>query len=310
MNMKSYQNFVRVYLAGVDEAENETLEAIPNWAGFNKESYYHEIGVSDQKEIKAIERERTTAMNHRVAEGLLHAKVFEVDDTVKRMLLLTRPPTDSKILAKVKLPFDHVFIDVSFLPEELKVTYDLVQVDGILVHKQFEDAHNFKTGKVERMELMTIEYAGLSTREDGTRAWFMNDILVGITEGMKIHYHEGADVQFFKDFVTNFLLFINLPYVEYVDVVRSEGNTERRRKKGLIELPTSTRIRLHGLVKRYASLASEVGSSHFNYRFWVRGHFRMHHSDRYKEARGKVIWLEPFIKGKGQLIDKQYEVDV
>ena len=43
-------------------------------------------------------------------------------------------------------------------------------------------------------------------------------------------------------------------------------------------------------------------------RFWVRGHWMNFQSIRYKNKRGQKTWVLPYIKGKGELIKKDYYI--
>ena len=52
---------------------------------------------------------------------------------------------------------------------------------------------------------------------------------------------------------------------------------------------------------------SSGGKFHFNYSFWVRGHFRQLKSDRY--SKKKRIFIAPYIKGEGVLVDKLYSLN-
>ena len=82
----------------------------------------------------------------------------------------------------------------------------------------------------------------------------------------------------------------------------------KRILRGKLPIPSQKFIRVNGKLKIYLS---ELNSGkHFNYshRFWVRGHFRTLRNDKWKNARGTKIWILPFIKGKGVLVDKIYEV--
>jgi hypothetical protein len=49
--------------------------------------------------------------------------------------------------------------------------------------------------------------------------------------------------------------------------------------------------------------------SEYSYQFDVKGFFRHLRSPRYKNKRGQIIWIQPFKKGKGIYIPKNYVVD-
>jgi len=65
-------------------------------------------------------------------------------------------------------------------------------------------------------------------------------------------------------------------------------------------------IRITGKLKIYLDDIENKGLWHYGYRFWVRGHYRDLIADKWKEK--KRIWIFPFIKGRGMLIEKEYAV--
>jgi len=62
-------------------------------------------------------------------------------------------------------------------------------------------------------------------------------------------------------------------------------------------------------LRRYISNLKSNGHIDYSHKFWVRGHWRtLKNEKRYKDSVGKKMWIKPFIKGKGILIDKKYEL--
>jgi len=114
--------------------------------------------------------------------------------------------------------------------------------------------------------------------------------------------------EFVHKFFLNFLNFLNNPEVEYVEHIRSDKNRERREKAGKPVIPSSFIIRVYGKLREYIDEAVRGASWTYNYRFWVRGHFRDLVSKRY--IHQKRIWILPFVKGKGVLIEKSYKVQI
>jgi len=134
-----------------------------------------------------------------------------------------------------------------------------------------------------------------------------------------------------KMFVCNFFDFINNPEVRIIQLIRSEKNKQRRIRDGKEPLPSSNKIKITGTLKTYLD-KPEFSGEHFNYRFWVRGHFmrfwnKKRFSKLYKKLEfndlpegyyvdekirhhDKIImkWKKPYIKGSGVLISKRYEV--
>ena len=63
-----------------------------------------------------------------------------------------------------------------------------------------------------------------------------------------------------------------------------------------------------GKLTKYIGNIGNINQWKIGHRFWVRGHFRIFRSERFKEAKNKRKWILPFIKGTGILIEKQYEM--
>lgn len=59
------------------------------------------------------------------------------------------------------------------------------------------------------------------------------------------------------------------------------------------------------LPEHIQSLGDKIRHSHA---FWVRGHYRHLKSERFKNKQGQMIWIPPYIKGNGELLDKVYEM--
>lgn len=109
---------------------------------------------------------------------------------------------------------------------------------------------------------------------------------------------------FVHKFILNFLNFLHNPEVEYVEHKRSEGNIQRKMKQGKPIIPSTMTIKLNGKIKEYIDYIGSQGLWHYEHRFWVRGHYRDLKDERYKEK--KRIWIFPFLKGRGQFVDKDY----
>ena len=74
-------------------------------------------------------------------------------------------------------------------------------------------------------------------------------------------------------------------------------------------IPTRNIIKLSGVLKLYVDELKKNPVWHYNFRFFVRGHFRTLRNPRYGDNVGKRIWIPPYIKGKGLLIEKEYLID-
>ncbi len=108
-----------------------------------------------------------------------------------------------------------------------------------------------------------------------------------------------------KEFVCNILDFINHQDVEVVCIEEHKRN-DRRMKKGKKPLPNIYSLVIKGNLKRYIyeTLNNNLEAWKIGFRFWVRGHWRNFKNSRYKNV--SKTWILPYIKGKGELINKKY----
>jgi hypothetical protein len=67
-------------------------------------------------------------------------------------------------------------------------------------------------------------------------------------------------------------------------------------------------VRVRGALKRYLQQVRTGRHFTYSHRFWVRGHWRHFRHPRFVHMRGQKIWIPPFIKGSGILIDKRYRL--
>jgi hypothetical protein len=139
----------------------------------------------------------------------------------------------------------------------------------------------------------------------------LEDLFVNIDGSHKYHYDARGKkiMSFLTRFITNFLMFINNPDVEVVSRRRSAKSMSRRAKQGKFPVRETNRIILRGRIKRYVErFGGELLSSSFDHRFWVRGHWRTFRASRYRERQGVSIWIEPYIKGRGDMREKSYSL--
>ena len=272
--------------------EEDSMEPLPQYSQQDKSKFYKKVGANTPEEQADLRETRTQQMLANIIFGMDRAKFFEMDKIEKRLLLLTSAPTDKRIIQKIRLPFDHIFLDVDIDSSEVDAKVEFDKCFGILISR----IRGERTG-----ETYFVAYAGQEND-----VVFINDIIIPIDKSdVKIHYHTTDDVKFFRDFIINLILFINNPEVEFI---KKNRNNERRIRQKKRPLPRSNMIKLTGHIKRYAdSIRGSIGDG-FDHKFWVKGHYRIYRSERYTDMRDKVQWIEPFIKGKGDLVEKVYSV--
>jgi hypothetical protein len=127
---------------------------------------------------------------------------------------------------------------------------------------------------------------------------------------MKVTYQNRKLANFVKKFIINFILFLKDREVIYHHHVRGAKNRERRVKQGKVPLPDSNVVKLTGQLHRYvSSLRPGDFKGALSYKFWVAGHWRTYKAERYKQMKGKVVWIEPYKKGEGVEVRRVYRVE-
>lgn len=246
-----------------------------------------------------------------IAKCLPQSRVFEISDEIKKLLSLTDTPL---INDEVKLPFQNIFLDIEFTKEELAgfgIEIEARKIIGVLIREGILTDGKDKFGKDLRLSVM-LEGVNEQGKED---IWFVtfnrNFNLEKEYEGMnikhiKLPHSDEKSENFIYKFFLNFLNFLYNPETEYVEVSRSQKNVERRAKQGKLPIPTSYKIFLTGKLKEYVDKLCSGGKFHYHYSFWVHGYYKTLRAERWGKKRGMRIFVPPFIKGEGLLVEKSY----
>ncbi len=212
----------------------------------------------------------------------------------------------------IEVPFNNIFISLNeyFIKD--------VELIGVLIRKR-EIVQNLGDSKVlgNEIEILTI----CLDHKDGNIAWVYGYIFddklpkkSNIDDHNKINQWCSEELKkeiIFKSksLILNILNLINSPDVEMINNSRKYLR-ESKRKKGLLGTPDEIEINLTGKLKKYIYETNQENASRskLRYKFWVRGHWVSFKNSRYINMIGKKKWILPFIKGKGELIKKEYYV--
>ena len=252
----------------------------------SKEEYME--GVSQMSNFKSL-----------VYKQLQNSKVFMLKDNISQMLYIT----DNKIHRR-NCPFDSFFINASFVLEDRTTL-----IKGILIFK--EPTKNFYICNIriipKNLPPSFMQFDTFMTNADVLRvenkyidnlAKQGDKVGIGIIKSKKL-----------QTFICNFLDFLNNPEVELVTVERTKEQNEKRILRGKQPIPPQIFVRVTGKLKIYVDELQSGGHFNYSHRFWVRGHFRtLRNEERYKDKVGTKIWIVPYVKGQGILINKPYEV--
>jgi len=266
--------------------------------------------VAIKKKIYNFGKEGTiTCLKHK---GILESsKIFRIsDEHIINLLLKT-----NNTLTFRNMPFNCMFIDHHLV-------LDNCIIYGILVYYTHSDKNNIlgedindkkklnnafliigydKNDQTDFYKLGYVEEKGgfkndqHNTNTNWTGEEFSLDDLKGLTKKISL-------------FICNFLDFLNTPDIELVTVEHTKEQNEKRIKKGKPPIPPQIFVRVTGKLKIYLDKLNSGAHFSYSHRFWVRGHFRTLRSEKWVNKRGTKIWIFPFIKGQGVLVNKIYEV--
>jgi hypothetical protein len=287
MNMKFYQEFLTV------------VEAVK----MQKDMGGKEIIERGNKPLPAEDKSYYISTDFdRTLGNLELSKVFDIDDDIKVLLLNTTPPKDSALL---KLPFRSIFIDINITKEEAELDATDEEIKGLLViEREVVSDSGRHEGRV-----FNVLYRTESANEKG-RYVYLDEAIFSVEEGSPVRFRYGISpktAKVLQQFVYNFILFMNQPEIERIEVYRTPEQNAKRVSRGKRALPeVTTCIRLTGKLKEYVNSIRTQIHMPYSYRFWVRGHFRTLRSDVWRMKKGMKIWIMPFIKGEGILVDKRY----
>ena len=99
----------------------------------------------------------------------------------------------------------------------------------------------------------------------------------------------------------------NKEELELREIKSSPAQNEKRIKKGKIPIKDRIIIKPKKQLLNYINeFEKNYAKFHYSHKFVVRGHWRHFMAERYKYAQNKKIWIRPYIKGEGLLIQKSY----
>lgn len=247
--------------------------------------------------------------------GILKCHLFEINDDVKKLLALTKTPRDNE---SIKLPFPYIFIDTSFDKiemEKLNINLGYEKIIGILLYSRELEIEN-RLPLLQRLfrakkETETEEQIGaVFFNKNNGRIGFdavsimLEDEIVSKIKGKL----DKNSFKFVGDFSIKLLNFLNTPDVEVILRKQKDERSVKRLKNGRLPLPPKAFIKITGETKEYLNDVKHAELWHYSHRFWIRGHFRKFKSDRYSIKKGMRIWIKPYIKGRGMLLEKKYKV--
>jgi len=243
-------------------------------------------------------------------------KAFELEDEVVDLLV----KTDNKV-RETRLPFPVTFIDTEIVLPEIYHKDDLgnmIKLDTRYFGFLIVESGSYKTkgGHVnvpqppDRPDPYIYIYSVFETAVGGAgHLKFSLYRDYPDLSGRKDEAIWQPERKKIREFVMNFLDFLYDPDIEMVEVTRFHEESRKAAKKGKgLKIPTRI-IKVKGPLRRYINELKLGRHFEYSHKFWVRGHWRHLRAPRFKNKKGTRIWIPPFIKGYGILIDKRYRLE-
>lgn len=265
-------------------------------------NYYKTIEIMKSFIDNNKQENKKNTRDLEILELITNFHIFELEPKIKEALLRTK----NNINEHRNLPFPKVFLDCELELDGFFI-YGLLLYDMDLIKKDDLELSNYPLDH----DIILSGYAFNSNDIRNETQASLAHVFFALRTADKFESKSISEKSRIKlrEFVVNFIDFINNPEVELVTTRRTDEQNKKRVMRGKIPIPSAVSIKLNGILKQYLN-QFVTGQQHkgFSHRFWIRGHFRNLKSQRYKESKGKKIWILPYIKGQGFLIKKKYDI--
>lgn len=242
---------------------------------------------------------------------IINMRKFVIDDY--EALMLSKTKTNLEL---VNMPFDEMYIDLDLQLGDINIMgLEILKISPKNHFNNIEDIYvagyyiNTKTRWFGGFECSVLcdEIIGLNTQNQIILKPNQNDEMT-----KELSENNIKQVKFLlenmKYFAVNLLKYITDPEIEIITIDNNKERNQKRIDRGQIPITHFNYIRLTGVLKKYLNYFKEMPLSQLQHSVWVRGHWRTFTANRYKNMRNKKIWILPFIRGTGELIDKIYQV--
>ncbi len=299
-NFIEYFSFNRGINSGFFARNKKTTEAA-------LEKAYDNNKISSDELFKTYSVNELGMMTHFFNEV---GKIFRINQEIFSLLR----NTDVEIKYQ-EIPFEQIFIQTN------ELIINDVEIFGVLLRKRIVNRVNEYDKYVQGHGVLEMIAIGIDL-SDGENIWFWENVFEDdndLKESIKNNkYHnkytwcdEDSSEKIRKEFrkiSINFLNLINHPEVEMINHSKRELR-ENRIRKGRLGIPDSVEINLTGKLRKYIYQdlpKQKEAANNYAHKFWVRGHWMNFTSERYINMKGKKKWVLPYIKGRGELISKDY----
>lgn len=246
--------------------------------------------------------------------------IFRIDPDITGLIL----KTDSDI-KYMPLPFSYCFVD-SIIPINENISLQglmLNDMDTDKIDPRAREEFNKIEGISDELKnvdakcifIHTVAICSFKTPE-GIKKYFLPVFTsMGLGKGVVLDDElKNALVEdpipHIQNFVCSFLNFLNTPDIEVIKNTYSEKSIRKSLEKSKLIRKSDNIIKLTGKAKIYLDSLRNIsgGKIDWSHKFWIRGHFMHLESARYTHKRGQTAWRVPHLRGIGELIKKEYEL--
>ncbi len=277
--------------------------------------------------MRYVSNENLKIMIYDVFEKPYDIHYFNIDDSIKKLLINTNFNYN-----KIHLPFNHIRLNISYTDKfdfsyphiyvnenenYILINYARTRRDGVVsigcleFNKDLTSKNCFKDKK---LPYDTLEYSPLIGDVSKLSNKEKMELYKKSMEEQGENPKEQTDAteeseNLMVKFIGNFVNLLNSRDVELVTVERSKEQNVKRIARGKLPIPSTIFIRLKGAIKEYINKLNSSGEINYSHSFWVRGHWRtLRNERRYGDKIGTMIWILPYIKGQGDIVNKVYNV--
>lgn len=232
-------------------------------------------------------------------------RVLDIDDSIMKLILYT---DNTAFFRPIFLP--SFFINNTF-------EFGHYYIKGILVYQCA-----WKDDKVRIDDNIIPNDVRIYFVNFDTNNFIMSDFDISLRRiekdeiGTKIRIFFKDEKEKIKEVFDRVLLIVcnvidliegNKEELEIREIKSSPIQMEKRIKRG--KVPIKDRIIIKPktrLLEYIKEFEKDYEKLHYSHKFVVRGHWRHFRAERYICAQGKKVWIKPYIKGEGLLVQKSY----
>lgn len=303
--MTSYENYLKKIVKYLQKLGKGNIDS-------DRDAYFFDKMTQLMDDEKFIPSQRDGINFYKSLMNDVQEHHFFVEDDLFYLFQKTKTEIHDR-----PTPFPHLFFNKTF-----KV--DNIFILGFFIYT-FKNINNHKTKRniyVPCFRPNVIQSVNTINSLDKRNDFDFFFIDLGLEDGIVIKIYDitgGTRKELIKpiknistqvnNLANNFLDYINHEKPKIRIVKTPDEIYNKKRIKGTDTIPQIKKyITITDEIKIYLRKLKESKNFSYSHKFWVRGHWRHFNHQKYIGMRGVKKWILPYIKGKGLLVEKKYNV--